>query len=277
MPHELLGVELDAVAVVARRRRNVLEHEPGLPQGGGQVRELRIHCAGRFERRRGRVQAVERAAVGRERLVRECNRGGERLRMLGDFQVVLELLVLALDGRHLVDAPQVESRLVELGGRKLACCLHARQLVCRLGGALERRPVFAERCLHRLARPRVEHLHVGCRAHELLVLELPAQVNRGRNALGELAHAGHGAVDRGARAPVGPHAAYGDQLVARCGAAGHEAPRHHERAFAVAHKVGAGPRAHEQFQGREERRLPRARLARDDGEAVARLQGGIAD
>jgi len=206
----------------------------------------------------------------------ERDRGRERLGVLGNLEIVLQLLVFAFYGRNLVDAAQVEAGLVQLGARELSRITNPRQLICGGGRVAVCLLISFERTEHVVARPCIEHLHVGLRAHELLVLELPAQVDRGGDAVGQFVHARHGAVNGRPGPPVRPNAPHGNEL-ALFAIIGDEAPRNHERILAVSHEVGAGARTHEQLQGREQCRFAGARLACNDREPLARLQGGVAD
>lgn len=124
------------------------------------------------------------------------------------------------------------------------------------------------------------------------MLVLAAQVDGGSHGAGKFADAGHAAVDGYARAAVRRHAAGGHEFaevieVARSqgsigfGAVGGgdavEPPRHGEGLFAVADGVLVGARAHEQLQRREQRRLARARLAREHGQPARRHERRLAD
>ena len=205
-------------------------------------------------------------------------RGGlhEGLAVLGTRQGVLELLELPLLGVDLVDAPQRKGGLLEL----LAGCAAKLADALELGGGIlgggKRLLVGCERGRHGLSRPGVEHLDVGLDGKEALVLVLAAEVYGGPHAGGELAHAGHVSVYLHAAAAVRGDAAAHHAAVGVSSA--------HEEAALDAEPVcplpdGRHVRAlsHQQLYGREERRLARARLAGEDGEAACRLDGGVVD
>ena len=297
-----LGVELHALAVVARLARHVLQHVARLAQRVGELAQLGIVTRRTVERRHRAAQRVDGPLLARKRLMRPVRSDSQCLSMLHAGEVVQQLVVLALARIHRVDALQHEARLVELGRGRLARLAHARELGRRRTRGRERLLVGGARLGHGPSRPRVEHAHVlGC-LHELLVLVLTAEVDGGRHGTGKLADAGHAAVDGHARTPVRGYAAHGDQLdgnaVVRLPAfnrvsgrparkivgrrkAGKdgavEPPRHGEGFLAVADGVFVGARTHEQLQRREQRRLARARLAREHGQPARRHQRRLAD
>ena len=110
-----------------------------------------------------------------------------------------------------------------------------------------------------------------CGLQEVLVLVLAAQIYRGAQLLGELAHGGHGAVDAHAAAPVGGNLAACDMPVACVVGVGlggqEEAALDHGALRAFAHGRGVGAVAHEQLDRRQQRGFAGARFARDHREA----------
>ena len=272
---ERLRVELHVVAVVARLAGHVLQHVARLAQRFGERAERGVVARRPVERGRGRVQGVERAALPRKRLVRDVRGCGQSLGVLHAREVGRQLVVLALARTHRVDAREHEARLVELRRRRLARLAHPVKLGRRVRRLGKRLLVRLPRRRDRLARPRVEHPHMRRRLHKPLMLVLAAQIDRRRHRIRQLAHAGHAPVDAHARPSVGPHAAHRHQLgrgIGRIEPLPVKPPRHHERVLAVAHGPFVGALAHEQFERGKQRRLARARLAREHGQPTRRLE-----
>ena len=212
--------------------------------------------------------------------------------MLDLRQVGRKLVVLSLARVDRVDTAQHEARFIELRRRRRPHVSHARKLGRRGGRLRERLLIRHARAGHVLARPRIEHAHVHARTHELLMLMLAAQVDGRRDGARELPHAGHAPVDGHAGPPVGGDPSGDDQFVKEGRAVGfcalgsrapvrrgnaEEPPGNQQRVLAVAHGLLVGARAHEQLQRREQRRLARARLAREHGQPARRLKRSLAD
>ena len=110
---------------------------------------------------------------------------------------------------------------------------------------------------------------------EGLVLVLPAELDEGADGGRQLGDAGHGPVDGGAGAAVGPDAAGDDEVV---GFSRSEEPSVHLGPLGpLAHHGAVGPRPHEQLAGRDEGGLAGAGLAGEHGEARGGGKGGPAD
>ena len=130
--------------------------------------------------------------------------------------------------------------------------------------------------------------------HELLMLELAAQIDGGRHRIGKLAHACHAPIEARTRTAIGVNPTHRDKLVVftEVGIGGiivnlgrliartsvestphaEKAPGNLERAFAVAHHVAVGAGTHKQLQRREQSGFARTRLACENGDAHAKAQ-----
>ena len=243
-----------------------------------ESRELGVDATARFKRRCCSIERIEGTAITRQSFMSSTCRHRERLSVLGDFQVVHKLLVLTLKWIDLVDAAQCEASLIELCRSGFLRILHSIELSCSFMRIGESSLVRSQDIRHLLANPSVKHMDVGCRFHELLMLELATKVDCRADDLRQFAHARHRAIHRRARTPVSPNAARDYELVHLVVFAFVEKTTCNLQGFlAVTHHVSTRAAAHEQLERRKQGRFARTSLARDHREAVARLKRCVAD
>ena len=196
--------------------------------------------------------------------------------MLGPRQGLLELLELPLLWVDLVDAPELEGRLLEALGTRLRKLMHARKLLGGIAGLPQRRSVALQSRRRRLSGPGVEHRGVRRHGEQALVLVLAAEVDRGTHLPGQLAHARHAAVNLHAAAATRLHAPahHVAFIVIRAQV---DAPLHKQVVVALADGARVGALAYQELQGTEQGRLTGARLTRQHREAGCGLDGRVAD
>ena len=202
--------------------------------------------------------------------------GHERLGVLGAWQGLLELLVLALARGNLVNLPQRELGFLELLGPRARKLANALELVCGRACRGKRGLVGIERLVGRGAQPRIEYLHVRGNREEPLVLVLPAEVDRPAYARRKLAHRTHMAVyldtaTAVCRDPPAYHAPIGVSPTLE------ETALDLEGVCPLTHRAGIGTLSHQKLNGREERRLASTRLAGEHRKAGGGLDSCVSD
>ena len=271
---ELLGVKVQAARVAAQLRGDVLDVYERALEGARPLSERGVVARRVLERAHGVAQRVTGTALAGYELARPCGSLHEGLAVLHARELGLELLELALARVNLVYAPQHEGGLVEPLPRGAAHLAHALELCRRLPRGVERHLVDLQGLGRSGADPRVEHVDVRLDGEQALVLVLAAEVDGGPHARRELAHARHAPVKLHAPAAVGAHAPAHDRSVFVV-AAQEETSLHLEGVRALAHHSGVRALPHQQLDGGEQRRLARARLSREHGEAGGGLDGGV--
>ena len=273
-----LRVEFDVVTIIASACRHVFDHVTHLAQRLRKNRELGIYATTHLKRGRCSIERIEGTVIAGQGIVSSTCRHRERFCVFCDFQIVHKLLVLTLERIDLVDAAQRETGLIELCRGGFLRILYAIELNCSFMRIGESSLVRSQDIRHLLANPSVKHMDVGCRFHELLMLELATKVDCRADDLRQFAHARHRAIHRRARTPVSPNAARDYELVHLAVFAFVEKTTCNlQGVLAVTHHVSTRAAAHEQLERRKQGRFARTSLARDHREAVARLKRCVAD